>query len=94
MPLNIDNLISKIKKLEQIPISDIEDLCSKVACILYNEENIVRVDAPVCICGDIHGQLFDLLHLFEGAGWPPEKNYVFLGDYVDRGHNSLETFLV
>jgi len=47
----------------------------------------------VTIVGDLHGQFFDLLNLLQNvSGSPPETNYVFLGDFVDRGHNSVETF--
>ena len=82
---------SKPGKRVNLSEAEIRGLCNKSREIFISQPILLELEAPIKICGDIHGQYYDLLRLFEYGGFPPEANYLFLGDYVDRGRQSLET---
>ena len=73
---------------------EVKILCEKAKELFIEESNVQIIDAPITICGDIHGQFDDLTELFNKGGKCPETNYLFMGDFVDRGFNSVETFLL
>jgi len=91
-----DDVIAKLiqekaGKMVKLDIEDIIQICRQSREIFLQQAMLLDLEAPIKICGDVHGQFVDLLRLFEYGGYPPNANYLFLGDYVDRGKQSLET---
>ncbi|KAK8105382.1 phosphatase [Apiospora kogelbergensis] len=91
---DLDKAIAQLRACRPIPEAQVRELCHKARELLIEEGNVVTVAAPVTICGDIHGQFHDLMELFRVGGDPPDTNYLFMGDFVDRGFYSLESFLL
>ncbi|CAI4231140.1 unnamed protein product [Auanema sp. JU1783] len=86
-----DRWVQLSKECKYLPEEEIISLCNVLISRLALLPNVVSVDSPVTVCGDIHGQYFDLIELFKIGGDLPDTKYIFMGDYVDRGHHSLET---
>ena len=82
---------SKTNKPVLLSEGEVRALVLRSREIFMSQSPLLELEAPLKVCGDVHGQYYDLLRLFDHGGFPPEANYIFLGDYVDRGKNSLET---
>ena len=91
-PLDLDAWLAKIRRCEPLEEHELRNLCARVKELLVEESNVQSVNSPVTVCGDIHGQFHDLMKLLETGGEVPGTNYIFMGDFVDRGYNSLESF--
>lgn len=81
-----------MKSNELLPERLLKMACVRLKELLIEENNVEPVPLPAVICGDLHGQFFDVLTLLEIGGDVPDRHYVFMGDFVDRGYNSVETF--
>jgi hypothetical protein len=87
--VDIDQFIDDTKAHRDIDETDMICILRIAQEILFEEGTFLNVGLPLTICGDIHGQFYDLLELFELSGDPSTTRYLFLGDYVDRGYYSL-----
>ena len=101
--LDIDDMIArlldvgysaKVSKSVCLKNTEITSLCLAAREVFLSQPTLIELSPPVKIVGDVHGQYTDLIRLFEMCGFPPAANYLFLGDYVDRGKQSLETILL
>jgi len=88
---NLDAWIESVRNCDHLTENQLKLLCDRVKEILMEESNVQPVHSPVIVCGDVHGQFYDLMELFRVGGEIPQKNYIFMGDFVDRGHHSVET---
>lgn len=101
--LDVDDMIQrlldvgytgKVSKSLCLKNTEITSICLAAREVFLSQPTLVELAPPVKIVGDVHGQYSDLIRLFEMCGFPPAANYLFLGDYVDRGKQSLETILL
>ena len=98
--LSLDILIDQLLQLRSsrpsegnsvlLSEEDLNCLVAKAKEIFAEQPMLLELEAPMQVVGDVHGQYYDLLRILEYGGSPKDQNYLFLGDYVDRGKNSIE----
>ncbi|KAF7563280.1 hypothetical protein G7046_g847 [Stylonectria norvegica] len=79
---DLDRAIAQLRACRPIPEAQVRELCHKARELLIEEGNVVTVNAPVTICGDIHGQFHDLMELFRVGGDVPDTSYLFMGELL------------
>ncbi|MBA0814869.1 hypothetical protein Gohar_020668, partial [Gossypium harknessii] len=79
---DLDLQIEQLMKCKPLSEEEVKALCEQARAVLVEELNVQPVKCPVTVCGDIHGQFYDLVELFRIGGNVPDTNYLFMGDYV------------
>jgi diadenosine tetraphosphatase ApaH/serine/threonine PP2A family protein phosphatase len=90
--MNLDEFIANVRERRPIEERLLIILFRMAQDILFQEGTLLNLSTPITVCGDVHGQFYDVLYLFRQGGPLPDTKYLFLGDYVDRGYYSIETF--
>merc|ERR1712136_704911 len=88
---DLDQWVEQLNDCKQLTENQVKTLTDKAKEILSKESNVQDVKCPVTVCGDVHGEFHDLVELFRIGGDSPSTNYLFMGNYVDYGHYSVET---
>lgn len=88
---DLDRMMLDTLECKLLPELDYKPLCRSLEKVFINEPNCLHLSGSFVVVGDLHGQFFDLLQIFRVHGFPPRTQYLFLGDYVDRGLHSIET---
>jgi len=89
--INLDKCIEQLLRCEMLSESNVKEICDKMKDQMIEESNIASVKSPVTIVGDLHAQFYDMLEIFNVGGKIPDTNYLFMGNYIDRGFFSVET---
>lgn len=88
---NNDDELRSLLGWEIIIIIELDQIVNLKVSIYLSQPILLDLEAPLKICDDIHSQYYDLMRLFEYGFFPPESNYLFLGDYMDQGNQSLKS---
>jgi serine/threonine-protein phosphatase 2A catalytic subunit len=88
---DVEGWLAKLGQGMPLAETEVKMLCDLARDVLLHESDVQPVAAPVNVCGDIHGQWHKLMELFRIGGSASDTNYLFMGNYVNRGYYSVET---
>jgi len=92
--MDIDKCIERLQRGLIVNENAVKVICHSAIEVLAEEPQVLKIMPPFTVCGDIHGQCYDLKELFKMGGEIPNIKYLFLGDLIDHGYYGVETFLL